>query len=81
MVTLDRIDTAIVAAAKTGSALPSPSIIFGALSDASIISAEVIEKCSPATIPVDIRNNLLRLQCAVSNLAASLKYYARLTVR
>ena len=40
---LDRLDTAILMAAKLGTPLPSAAMIFRALSDASIASAEALE--------------------------------------
>ena len=40
---LNRIDTAVLAAAKAGTALPYSDEIFDALSDASIACAEVID--------------------------------------
>ena len=78
---LNRIDTAIVAAAKTGVPLPSPAVIFGALSDASIASADALETCVATSVPVHVRNSLLRLQCSMTDVAISLKLYTTLTVR
>jgi hypothetical protein len=77
---LNRIDTAIVAAARTGTPFPSLAIIFGALSDASIASAEVLENCGATPVPVNVRNNLLGLQCSVTDVVASLMLYTTLAV-
>jgi hypothetical protein len=77
---LNRIDTAFVGAAKTGARLPSSSKIFGALSDASIACAEVIDTYGPRPVPVDVRAGLLRLHCAITDVTASLKLYAVLSV-
>ena len=76
---LNRLDTAFVDAAKTGTRLPSPSKIFGALSDASIACAEVIDAYGPRPIPADVRTGLGRVHCAVTDLTASLKLYAVLS--
>ena len=77
---LNRIDTAFVAAAKAGTRLPSPSKIFGALTDASIVCAEVIDAYEARPIPANVQAGLSRLHCAITDLAASLKLYAVLSV-
>lgn len=77
---LNRIDSAIVVAAKTGVAPPSPAVIFGALSDASIAFADALETCDATPLPVHVRNSLLRLQCSMTDVATSLKLYTALTV-
>ena len=77
---LNRIDTACVAASKTGTQLPSPNNIFGALTDASIVCADVIDKYGAKPIPADVRTGVLRLHCAITDLATSLKVYAALSV-
>ena len=79
-VELNRIDTALVAAAKAGTRLPSSTKIFGALADASIACAEVIDAYEARPIPANVRTGLLRLHCAMTDLAASLKLYAALSV-
>jgi hypothetical protein len=77
---LNRIDTAILSAAKTGTPLPSPAVIFGALSDASLASAEALESCGATPIPASVRTDLLGLQCAMTDVATSLKLYTILAV-
>jgi hypothetical protein len=77
---LNRIDTAIVAAARTGTPLPPLAAIFGALSDASIASADVLETSVATPLPVHVRNSLLRLQCSMTDVTTSLKLYSTLTV-
>ena len=78
---LNRIDATIVAGAKTGVGLPSPAVIFGALSDASIASADALETCVATPLPVNVRNSLLRLQCSMTDVVTSLAHYTTLTVR
>jgi hypothetical protein len=77
---LNRIDTAILAAAKTGTPLPSPGLVFGALSDASLASAEALESYRGRAIPANVHTNLLGLQCAMTDVATSLKFYMTLAV-
>ena len=77
---LNRIDTALVGAAKAGSRPPSSSKIFGALSDASVVCAEVLDKYAGRPVPVNVHTGLSRLHCAITNLSASLKAYAMLSV-
>ena len=77
---LNRIDTAFVAAAKAGTRLPSPSKIFGALTDASIVCAEVFDTYEARPIPAKVQSGLMRLHCAMTDLTASLKLYAVLAV-
>jgi hypothetical protein len=79
-VELNRIDTAFVAAAKAGTRLPSPTKIFGALADASIACAEVIDAYEARPMPTDVRTGLSRLHCSMTDLSASLKMYAVLSV-
>ena len=78
---LNRIDTAFVAAAKAGTRLPSPSKIFGALIDASIACAEVIDSYEARPIPANVQTGLSRLHCATTDLTTSLKLYAVLSVK
>jgi hypothetical protein len=78
---LNRIDAAVVAAAKGGAALPPSNEIFGALSDASIACAEVIDTYGARSVPANVRTGLFRLNCATTDLAASLKLYVTLMVR
>ncbi len=78
---LNRIDTAIVAAAKAGTALPSSDEIFGALSDASIACTDVIDTYGARSVPENVLTDLFRLNCAITDLTASLKLYATLIVR
>ena len=77
---LNRIDTAILAAAKTGTPIPSPAVIFGALSDASLASAEALESCGTTPVRANVRTNLLGLQCAMTDVETSLKLYTTLAV-
>ena len=77
---LNRIDTALVGAAKAGFRPPSSSKIFGALSDASIACAEMLDTYADRPIPMHIRTGLSRLHCAITDLEASLKMYAVLSV-
>jgi len=77
---LNRIDTAILSAAKTGTPLPSPAVIFGALSAASLASAEALESCGTTPVRANVRTNLLGLQCAMTDVETSLKLYTTLAV-
>jgi hypothetical protein len=77
---LNRIDTALLGAAKAGFRPPSSSKIFGALSDASIVCAEVLDAYADRPIPEHIHIGLCRLHCAITDLEASLKMYAMLSV-
>jgi hypothetical protein len=76
---LNRIDTALVGAARDGTRLPSPSSIFGALSDASIVCTEVIDTYRSEPIPANVRTSLLRLHCVMTDLSASLNLYSVLS--
>ena len=78
---LNRIDTALVGAAKAGFRPPSTSKIFGALSDASIVCAELLDAYADKPLPAHLQTGLSRLLCAVTDLEASLKTYAVLSVR
>lgn len=78
---LNRIDTVVLAAAKAGTALPPSAEIFGALSDASIACADVIDTVGARSVPENVRTGLFRLNCAITDLAASLKLYVMLRVR
>jgi hypothetical protein len=75
---LNRIDTAVLAAAKTGTSLPSSHMVFGALSDASIVCAEVIETYGARPIPTNVRTDLFQVHCSITDLAATLKLYVEL---
>ena len=77
---LNRIDTAFVGAVRNGTRPPSPAKIFGALTDASIVCAEVIETYRARPIPANVRTELLRLHCAMTDVTVSLKSYAGLSV-
>ena len=79
-VELNRIDSAVIAAAKAGSRPPSSKKIFGALADASIVSAEVLDAYQARSIPAGVRIGLSRLHCSMTDLAATLKMYAALSV-
>jgi hypothetical protein len=78
---LNRIDTAIIVAVKSRVPLPPSPEIFGALSDASIACAEVINTYGARPIPANVRAGLFRLHCAIRDLAATLKIYVMLMVR
>jgi hypothetical protein len=77
---LNRIDTALVRGAKGGFRLPSISNVYGALSDASVICAEMLEAYADRPIPINVRIGLSRLLCAITDVAASLKLYGVLSV-
>ena len=77
---LNRIDTAFVGAVRNGTRLPSSAKIFGALTDASIVCAEVIDTYRARPIPANVRTELLRLHCAMTDVTVSLKSYAVLSV-
>jgi len=77
---INRIDSALLATAKTGAPTPSAQKIFGALADASIACAEVIEMYGSQPIPADVRTGLFELQSAITDLAASLKLYVIPTI-
>ncbi len=81
VVELNRIDNLLLAAGKTGSLLPSSTMIFTALSDAMIESAEVVDSYRERAIPDDVCIGLFRLNCAATDLVASLKHYVSLMVR
>ena len=76
---LNRIDTAVVAAAKGVARLPSSSRIFDALMDASIICADVVHTYEGRPIPTHVGTCLLRLHCAITDLEASLRFYTVLS--
>lgn len=78
---LNRIDTALVAAAKGRVRLPPSSQIFGALIDASIACADVVHNYEGRPIPTNVGTRLLRLHCAITDLEASLKTYTVLSAR
>ena len=78
---LNRIETALVGATKCGSEPPSSSRIFGALIDASIVCAEVLDVYGDRPIPLRVRIGLSRLHCANTDLVASLKTYAALSLK
>ena len=78
---LNRIEAALLCAAKTRSRPPSSSQIFGALSDASFVCAEIVDAYVDRPIPLNIRTGLARLHCAITDLAASLELYAGLSVK
>jgi hypothetical protein len=78
---LNRIDTAVVAAAKGVARLPSSSKILDALIDASVACADVVDNYEGRPIPTKVGTCLLRLYCAITDLEASLKAYAALSVR
>jgi hypothetical protein len=77
---LNRIDTALVCAVKGGGRLPSSPKIFGALSDASFVCAEMLDAYADRPIPLHLHIGLSRLHCAITNLEASLKTYAVLSL-
>ena len=72
---INRIDATLLAAAKTGTSPPSAEKIFGALGNASIACAEVIETYENRPISANVRTSLFRLHGSITDLAASLKLY------
>jgi hypothetical protein len=74
---LNRLDTAVVAAALLGRPPPSARQVFDAFGDALIASAQVIDTYGTKPIPDHLRSGLLRLHCAFTDLTASLKHYTR----
>ena len=58
---LNRIDTAVVAAAKGVARLPSSSKILDALIDASVACADVVDNYEGRPIPTKVGTCLLRL--------------------
>jgi hypothetical protein len=78
---LNRIDTAVVAAARVGIPLPSAAEIFDVLSDASIATADVLESYVATPLPAEVRYSLLQLQCSMTDVAASIRLYTTLMVR
>ena len=81
VVQLNRIDNTVLAARRTGTPPPSSTEIFTTLSDALIESADVIDSYQKTAIPDDVRIGLFRLNCAATDLVASLKHYVSLMVR
>ena len=79
-VELNRLDTAFVTAVKAGTRLPSSTKIFGALADASIACADVIDAYGVRPIPANVRTGLARLHCSMTDLNASLRLYSVLSV-
>jgi hypothetical protein len=77
---LNRLDTAVIYAVKTGSCLPPSSLIFGTLMDASIAFADIDDAYKDHPLPLHARNEVSRLHCAVTDLEASLQMYTQLTV-
>ena len=77
---INRIDTSLLSAAKGGFKPPASSRIFGALSDASIVCADVLDAYADRPIPAHVHTGLSRLHCAITDLAASLEVYAVLSV-
>ena len=78
---LNRIEAALLSAAKAGSRPPSSSQIFGALSDASFVCAEIVDAYVDRPIPLNVRTGLSRLHCAITDLSASLKVYTALSLK
>jgi hypothetical protein len=72
---LHRIDSLILDAVKTGANLPIPARTFDVLSNASSAAADAIERCGTAPLPATVHIELLRLHCAIADLAATLKLY------
>jgi hypothetical protein len=72
---VDRVDTAVVAAAKFGVQFPAFAVVIRALNDASTASAEVVDAHGTGPLPLNVRNGLLRLHCSVSDLVTSLTLY------
>ena len=78
---LNRIDTALLASAKSGSRPPSSLRTFRALGDASIACADILDEYADRPIPLSVRNDLSRLHCAMTDLGVSLASYATLHLK
>jgi hypothetical protein len=78
---LNQIETALLTAAKSGKCPPSSSRVFRALSDASIVCAEVIDEYADKTMPRFVRNDLSRVHCAMTDLGVSLASYSALCLK
>ena len=63
---LNRIDTAVLSAVKSGTTPPSSKAIFGALTDASFACAEVVESYSARAVPENVRTGPVKLNCATT---------------
>ena len=77
---VNRLDLALIGAAKTRGAPPSQAEIFDALSDAAITCADAIEELGDKPAPNNLRSAILLLQVSLTDFAASLKLYAKLVV-
>jgi len=75
---LNRIETAVLSAARTCASPPTSAMVFGALSDASHAFADVIDAHAVGPMPADVRTGLLQLNCCVTDLVISLKLYTSL---
>jgi hypothetical protein len=78
---LNRLDTALLAATKSRSTPPSSFRVFRALSDASIVCAEVIDAHAGRPIPSLVRIELARVHCAMTDVGASLAAYMALCLK
>lgn len=78
---LNQIEAALLTAAKSGTSPPSSSRVFRALSDASIVCAEVVDEYADKTMPRLVRNDLSRVHCAITDLGVSLASYTVLCLK
>jgi len=59
---------------------PAQSEIFDALSKSAIACADAVEAAGEKPMPTEVRKAILLLQVAITDLAATLKTCAKLTV-
>lgn len=78
---VNRVEVAVMAASRRGGTPPSSSTIFGALNEATMICAEVLDAYVDKPIPHPVRAAMSRLNCSMNNLGVSLGAYTVLTPR
>ena len=77
---INRLDFLLVASAKRGSPPPPQKEIFDALSKATIACGDAVEAAGEKPMATDVREAILLLQVAITDLTATLKTYAKLMV-
>ena len=77
---VNRLDFLLVASAKRGSLPPPQKEIFDALSNSTIACADAVEAAGEKPMATDVREAILLLQVAITDLAATLRTYAKLVV-
>ena len=77
---INRLDFLLVAGARRGSLAPPQKEIFDALSKACIVCADAIEAAGEEPMATDVRADVLLLQVAITDLAATLRTYAKLVL-